>query len=109
MYALNPEGQVIHETDANLNFNVHYIYLGGQLMAEMKDGTTYFAHTDHLDSVRLLTKIDQSGYDYFDSLPFGEITSSDSGVTTHKFTGDERDGETGAVGPLVRLMREAGW
>ena len=73
MYALNPEGQVIHETDANLNFNVHYIYLGGQLMAEMKDGTTYFAHTDHLGSVRLLTKMDQSGYDYFDNLPFGEV------------------------------------
>jgi len=29
-----------------------------------------------------------------DFLPFGEITSSDSGVTTHKFTGDERDAET---------------
>ena len=93
VYALNPEGQVIHETDANLNFNVHYIYLGGQLMAEMKDGTTYFAHTDHLDSVRLLTKIDQSGYDYFDNLPFGELIGGGSG-TTHKFTGDERDSET---------------
>src|SRR5690242_8658537 len=94
VYALNPAGQVINETDANLNFNVHYIYLGGQLMAEMKDGTTYFAHTDHLGSVQLLTKMDESGYDYFDSLPFGEWIGGGSG-TTHKFTGDERDGETG--------------
>jgi RHS repeat-associated protein len=25
---------------------------------------------------------------------FGELNSSDSGITTHKFTGDERDSET---------------
>jgi RHS repeat-associated protein len=30
-----------------------------------------------------------------DYLPFGELMSGDSGITTHKFTGDERDSETG--------------
>ncbi|HXY26375.1 MAG TPA: RHS repeat-associated core domain-containing protein [Candidatus Acidoferrum sp.] len=29
-----------------------------------------------------------------DYLPFGELNSSDSGITSHKFTGDERDSET---------------
>ncbi|MFI5059357.1 MAG: RHS repeat-associated core domain-containing protein [Candidatus Acidiferrales bacterium] len=29
-----------------------------------------------------------------DYLPFGELNSTDSGITTHKFTGDERDAET---------------
>lgn len=29
-----------------------------------------------------------------DYLPFGELNSSDSGITTHKFTGKERDSET---------------
>jgi RHS repeat-associated protein len=29
-----------------------------------------------------------------DYLPFGEILSTDSGISTHKFTGDERDAET---------------
>ena len=40
-------------------------------------------------------RLDQSVAQNLDYLPFGEVTSSDSGVTTHKFTGDERDGETG--------------
>src|SRR5258708_2780886 len=29
-----------------------------------------------------------------DYLPFGELNSTDSGISTHKFTGDERDAET---------------
>ena len=92
-----------------LRNTTEYAYLSGRLVAQYKNSTTYFVHTDHLGSARLLTGLDQSVAQNLDYLPFGEITSSDSGVTTHKFTGDERDGETGAVGPLVRLMREAGW
>ena len=30
-----------------------------------------------------------------DYLPYGELNSGNSGYTTHMFTGDERDGETG--------------
>ncbi len=37
-----------------------------------------------------------------DYLPFGELNSSDSAVTSHKFTGDERDGETGLDHTLFR-------
>jgi RHS repeat-associated protein len=72
-----------------------YSYLGGQLAAQYKDGTTYFVHKDHLGSTRLLTKVDKSYQpaDAYDFLPFGESTSS--GSTTHKFTGKERDSESG--------------
>ena len=48
---------------------------------------------DHLGSTRLLTKVDQSLADNLDFLPFGEQTSGSS-VSTHKFTGFERDAET---------------
>jgi RHS repeat-associated protein len=94
VYVFNPDGQVIHETDANLNFNVHYIYLGSQLLAEMKNSTTYFLQNDHLGSARLLTAINQSVYDSLDYLPFGEQIAGSSG-TSHKFTGKERDAESG--------------
>jgi RHS repeat-associated protein len=93
VYVFNPAGQVIHETDANLNFNVHHIYLAGQLLAEMKNSTTYFVHNDHLGSARLLTAMNQSAYDSLDYLPFGEQIAGASG-TSHKFTGKERDAES---------------
>jgi RHS repeat-associated protein len=37
-----------------------YAYLNGQLVAQYSDGTTYFVHTDHLGSTRLLTSFGQS-------------------------------------------------
>ena len=42
-----------------------------------------------------VTGLDQSVAQNLDYLPFGGITSTDSGVTMHRFTGDERDAETG--------------
>ena len=62
------------------------------MVAEYGNGT-YFVHKDHLGSTRLLTKVDQSLADNLDFLPFGEQTSGSS-VSTHKFTGFERDAET---------------
>src|SRR5579859_2096183 len=71
-----------------------YIYLDDKLVAEYKDSTTYFVHKDQLGSARLVTKVDGSIFASLDYLPFGEQTGG-STVTTHKFTGKERDGETG--------------
>jgi RHS repeat-associated protein len=95
VYVFNPAGQVIHETDANLTFNVHYIYLGRQLLAQMKNSTTYFVHQDHLGTTRLVTGINQSVVQNLDYFPYGELNSSNSGITTHEFTGKERDSESG--------------
>ena len=46
------------------------------------DGFLY----DNRTSVQIVQNLDY--------LPYGELNSSDSGTTTHKFTGDERDSET---------------
>jgi RHS repeat-associated protein len=70
-----------------------YVYLGGQLVAQYADSTTYFVHKDHLGSTRLLTKLDQSVQETLDFLPYGEQLNSTS-TTTHKFTGKERDSES---------------
>jgi RHS repeat-associated protein len=74
-------------------WNVGYVYVAGQLMAQYRDSTTYFAHKDHLGSTHLVTKLDKSIYDSMDYLPFGEQIAGASG-TSHKFTADERDAET---------------
>jgi len=47
-----------------------------------------------LGSARLMTAMDKSVFDSLDYLPFGEQIAGGLG-TTHKFTGKERDSETG--------------
>jgi RHS repeat-associated protein len=81
-------------TCAPICWATSYLYLNGRLTAEYKDGTTYFVHKDHLGSTRLLTKMDKTLKDSMDYLPYGEQIAGDTG-TTHKFTGKERDSETG--------------
>ena len=101
-YIYGIDGNVVAEVNgSNGGWQVGYVYLGGQLLAQYSGGTTYFAHTDHLGSPRVLTDINGSGYDNYDYLPFGETRSGGWG-TTHKFTGDERDSETGLDHTLFR-------
>jgi RHS repeat-associated protein len=70
--------------------------LNGQMLAQYSNGTTYFAHKDHLGSTRLLTKVDQSVQEGSDYLPFGEgIACGGAATTSIKFTGQERDSESG--------------
>jgi RHS repeat-associated protein len=51
-------------------------------------------HKDHLGSTRVMTKPDKTVYDSIDYLPFGEQLAGGTG-TSHKFTGKERDAESG--------------
>ena len=77
-------------------WRVGYIYLNGEMVAEYFGGT-YFVRTDHLGSTRLLTGYPTASVvecdDYY---PFGEqISCGGTSTTTHKFTGYERDSESG--------------
>jgi RHS repeat-associated protein len=93
-YFYSSDGTTLNELNAS-GWSAGYVYLNGSLLAEYENSTTYFAHLDHLGSTRLLTGVNQAIAQNLDYLPFGELISSDSGITTHKFTGDERDSETG--------------
>ncbi len=94
-YVYDLAGNVVAEFQGSTSgWRVGYVYLGGSLLAQYRDSTTYFAHQDHLGSTRLLTKVDKSVYDLMDYMPYGEQTAGDTG-TTHKFTGKERDSESG--------------
>lgn len=70
-----------------------YVYAGNRLLAEYTNSTTYFMHTDHLGSTRLMTEVNQSIYDSMDFLPFGEQIAGGSS-SSHKFTGYPRDSES---------------
>jgi len=93
-YVFGTGGEVLHEVGGTGTFNVHYLYFGGQLAAQMKNSTTYFIHTDHLGSTRVVTNLSGGVFDSMDYLPFGEQIAGDTG-TSHKFTGKERDAESG--------------
>jgi RHS repeat-associated protein len=95
-YIRNVSGDVLGEWQSGNVFtgwNRSYVYMGGKLIAEYRDGTTYFRHDDHLGTARVLTMMNQAIHDSIDYQPYGEQSSGDTG-TTHKFTGKERDGET---------------
>jgi len=92
-YIYDLAGSVVAEKQGS-TWTVGYIYVNGQLTAQYKDSTTYFVHKDHLGSTRLMTKLDQSVHDSLDYLPYGEQVAGDTG-STHKFTGKERDAESG--------------
>ena len=75
-------------------WDVGYVYLFGRLAAVYEGDTTYFVGTDHLGSARALANPTGTIVDALNLLPFGEQLQGDT-YTTHKFTGYERDTETG--------------
>jgi RHS repeat-associated protein len=95
-YIYGLDGNVISEVDQNNIWKNVYLRLNGRLFAQYTVGSprTAFVHTDHLGSTRLLTDLNKNVVQNLDYLPFGETNSTDSGISTHKFTGDERDSET---------------
>jgi RHS repeat-associated protein len=97
-YLYDTNGEVLADTDGNQNWDQTYIHFGGQLVAQYRGTATGFLIKDHLGSTRLDTLYPYSGpssvYDNMDYLPFGEQIAGGS-ATTHKFTGKERDSESG--------------
>jgi RHS repeat-associated protein len=94
-YVYGKDGQLTWEL-LNGHINRTYIRSNGWLIAEYSEGTTYFLHPDHLGSTRLLTRLDQSIRECDDYAPFGEANPcGDNSGTTLKFTGKERDSESG--------------
>jgi RHS repeat-associated protein len=106
-YLYDLSGNAVTEWTTSSGFtgwSTGYTYFNGGLVAEYKNDTTYFVHQDHLGSARLVsiypapsnpTSPGQWLSENLDYLPFGELNSTDTGIDTHKFTGKERDSESG--------------
>jgi RHS repeat-associated protein len=95
-YIYDQDGHIGWEK-LNGNLNRSYLWLKGRLLADFYESTTYFVHPDHLGSTRILTRLDKTLRECDDYYPYGEFNSACSVTTgtTLKFTGKERDGESG--------------
>jgi RHS repeat-associated protein len=106
-YIFDLSGNVLNEYNnvcAPICQAVDYFYLNGQLVGQYKNGVTYWFHADHLGSKRLVTGLNQAVVQNLDYLPFGELNSTDSHISSHEFTGDERDPETSLDAPSASRM-----
>ena len=97
-YFYGPNGAVQTEL-VNGAWGTRYVYGGSGLLAEYTNGTTEFVHSDHLGSTRLVTGLSKQILDCLDYLPFGQQINSSpcfaGAATSYKFTGKERDSESG--------------
>lgn len=76
-YFYGPNGSVHSEYNGS-SWPVQYVYAGSELIAEYKNNTTEFVHTDHLGSTRLVTAVNKSVLDNLDYLPFGQQVAAAS-------------------------------
>jgi RHS repeat-associated protein len=97
-----PAGQVLAETDGSGNPQQDYIYLNGAMIArsDVTHGHPrldyYYIH-DHLGSTRMITNpVGTVCYDA-DYFPYGseQATPTNNCAQNYKFTGKERDSESG--------------
>ncbi|MGO8787983.1 MAG: RHS repeat domain-containing protein [Terriglobia bacterium] len=97
MYWYGPNGEVLTETDLSGNLTDDYVFLGGQRLARVDaTGNVDYYFSDHLGSSRVVTNASGNVLDDSDFYPFGwERPVASSSGNTYKFTGKERDAETG--------------
>lgn len=99
IYWHGPGGEVLDETDLSGNLKDEYVYFGGKRIAERDaaSGNIYYYIADHLGSAREMVQAGQTSACYdADFLPYGQEVDYTSSCGSHyKFTGKERDTETG--------------
>lgn len=94
-------GAVIAETNLSGATINEYVFFAGRRVARRdSSGNLYYSQMDHLGTTRSITKVTSGGtasicYDA-DFTPYGsEMTHTNTCAPTYKFTGYERDSETG--------------
>ncbi len=99
MYWPGPGGEYLTETDLTGNINEEYIFFNGARIARVDrpSGAVHYYFSDHLGSASVISdasgNVDESYYYY----PYGGVQSTaGAGDPNHyKFTGKERDSESG--------------
>ena len=92
-------GEVLTETDLSGNNPTEYVFFNGKRIGRRTStGTVYYYFGDHLGTSRVIVQAGQSTPCYdADFYPFGveRPLITNNCPPTHKFTGKERDTETG--------------
>src|SRR5260370_12013350 len=98
MYWPGPGGEYLTETDLTGAINEEYIYFNGQRIARVDrpSGTVHYYFSDHLGSASVITDASGNVQEQYFFYPYGGLISSTRGDPNHyKFTGKERDTESG--------------
>jgi RHS repeat-associated protein len=97
LYWRDIAGTPLDETDTSGNVTTEFIYFNGGRIASL-DGAGYVHYwfTDHLGTTRAVTQANGTLCYDADSYPFGgEVIVNNGCPPSYKFTGYERDSETG--------------
>ena len=101
-YVRGPGGNVLAEYSGQ-NLSANYVYAGSRRIARIAGSSASYYLADHLGSTRSLVDGDgaiTAAYDYW---PYGKVlASSGTGFTHFRFTGHERDAESGLDYMLAR-------
>jgi len=104
LYWYSTGGQVLEETDLSGNLINDYIYFGGGRLARQDaSGNAYYYFADPLGTVKGIVSGTTLCYDA-DFYPFGgEKVFTNTCAQNYKFTGLERDAESGLDETLYRM------
>jgi RHS repeat-associated protein len=98
LYWYGATGDVLDESNASGTFTDEYVYFGGKRIARRdSSGNVDYYFADQLGTARVVTNSSGTILDNSDYCPFGRecyVVSETSG-NTYKFTGKERDSESG--------------
>lgn len=98
LYWYGVSGEVLVETDTAGNNPTEYVFFNGQRIARRDpNGTVYYYFEDHLGTSRVMVQAGQNTACYdADFYPYGgERVITNSCAQNYKFTGKERDTESG--------------
>jgi RHS repeat-associated protein len=90
-------GNTLAEGDGSGILTAEYIYFGGKRIAriDLPANTVHYYLSDHLGSTSLIASAAGTIEDESDYYPFGTEIVVTAGPNSYKFTGKERDSETG--------------
>ncbi len=97
MYWPGPSG-ALAETNLSGTINEEYIYFNGERIARVDrpSGTVHYYFSDHLGSASMITSATGTSPTYYYYYPYGGLFATvGSDPNRYKFTGKERDSESG--------------
>ena len=101
-YVRGPGGNVLAEYSGQ-NLSANYVYAGSRRIARIAGSSASYYLADHLGSTRSLVGEDGAVIAAYDYWPYGKVLASSGTDFTHfRFTGHERDVESGLDYMLAR-------